>query len=126
MPIISLALILMFAYPHVLTTTTQTTQNCDALNLPTTSLTDTQVRAKANAVWGQNSIVRWEWDGDRNYSIKEVGRHVEFLDYDFGFSPTPRTRRDKQILGTDDRGSWRRAWNNAMIAWCRAGGTVVP
>lgn len=117
-------LIAMLAFPRVLAGQ----QNCDALNLPTTALTDTQVKAKANAVWGKDSYIDYEWRGDRTYSIKTVGRYKTFPQFDAMFTKTPRPlrERDNDIKGVDDRGSWRRAWNKAMIAWCKAGGTVVP
>lgn len=94
-----------------------------ALQLPTTSLTQTATETLAQQLWPDNFIVRPAKRGD-NFSISSTGTRtyyrviqIGWSDPQFGFAPQPVDH----IIGEDKRGSYRRAWNAAMIWRCQRG-----
>lgn len=97
-----------------------------ALKLPSTALSEVAVKTKARQLWGDDFIIQSRIKGNLRYSIKEVGYTFMFKDYMAGFIKEPILRPVDRIIGKDLSGSYRRAWNNAMVVQCKEGKPVLP
>lgn len=94
-----------------------------SLQLLSTTLSETDAQALARKIWPDTFIVRRTKRGD-NFTVSSTGTktyysliEIGFADAMFGFAKPYR----ETIIGIDKRGSYRRAWNNAMIWRCQKG-----
>lgn len=98
-----------------------TTADCTVkgLNLSTAALSETDAKTLAKAHYAPAQyFIRSTTFGNNRYTFKEIG----YLDYLFGFTTKPIVR----VMGQDETGSWRKAWNQMLINECKAKHEPVP